>query len=79
MARDIVSGSSNRYHQTVSNAENVLMLPENQGKDVVLATNDLVTTDKNHYLNKCLAGYFSVNTVKAATETGTREYLLSLR
>ena len=72
MTRDILSGKSYRYHQVVSSAEFDLMLPENLGKDVVLPTSDLVTTDPSHWLNKCLAEYFSINTVKAASPEKTQ-------
>ena len=72
MARDILSGKSYRHHQVVSNAEFDLRLPENLGKDVVLPTSDLVTTDASHWLNKCLAEYFSIKTVKAASPEKTQ-------
>jgi hypothetical protein len=66
MLRNIVTGSSAQHQLTISHAETILMLPENQGKDIVLPTDDLVTHDKNHWVNRCVAEYFSVNTVRAA-------------
>ena len=68
MTRNILSGESYRYHQAVVSAEYELTRSENKGGDVVLPTNDLATTDENHWLNKCLASYFSVNTVRAVTQ-----------
>ena len=66
MLRTIATGSSAQYHLDVSHAEEILMLPENHDKDIILPTDDLVTHDKYHWVNKCVAEYFSVNTVRAA-------------
>ena len=68
MTRDILSGESYRYHQAAASAEYELTRSENKGRDVVLPTSDLATIDENHWLNKCLASYFSVNTVRAVTQ-----------
>lgn len=66
MSKTIANGSAAQHHRELARAEKFLTLPENQGKDIILPTADLVSHDQNHWVNKCVADYFSVNTVRAS-------------
>ena len=62
---ELIDGTRQQQHDSVVAAVKLLDATSVKGKDVELPTKHLVTPDKSHWINRCVATYFDLNSVWA--------------